>query len=48
MAEQPERWIWKALRFALYAIAVIVWLPFVALFVLYVGAALGLWPISDQ
>jgi hypothetical protein len=48
MTERPERRIWRILRYALYGIAVLVWLPFLVLIVLYVGAALGLWPISDR
>jgi hypothetical protein len=34
--------------YAIWGIVALLALPFLALFVIYAGAALGLWPISDQ
>ena len=48
MTEQPGHWIWRLLLYVIWAIVALLALPFLALLVIYVGAALGLWTINDQ
>ena len=48
MTERAKDRVWAVLSWTLTGVAVLVWLPFLALIVLFVGAALGLWGISDQ
>jgi hypothetical protein len=48
MGESMKDRIWAALSWTLTGVAVIVWVPFLILFVVLIGAALGLWQITDQ
>jgi hypothetical protein len=48
MDERGKDRIWAVLSWTLSGVAVLVWLPFLVLIVLWGGAALGLWQINDR
>jgi len=41
-------WILRILTYLIWGIVALLALAFLSLIVIYAGAALGLWPISDQ
>lgn len=47
MGERAKDRIWAVLSWTLTGVAILVWLPFLALIVFWIGAALGLWHVND-
>ena len=48
MGERAKDRFWAVLSWTLTGLAVLVWLPILALIVFVVGAAFGLWGINDR